>query len=407
MSFLKNHLLYCSGNEAPPLYHIFAGFSLLSSLVGRRVWIKQGIFTFYPNLYIILVGSPGGGKSTALDEAKKFVRICKTLPLSGDAMTVQALLRNMTEESEGKVNPHMKSYKYDGKIIPYAPISIFAGEFISFISMDPYGWITFLTTIYHEDVHEVKTKNKGNDLLMGPYITMLGCLTPDTQQNLLQQKVIGGGFSRRAIYVWASGRGEPIAFPEVTPEMEQAQLDCLEYGRLLQKVEPGPMVWSPEARAWYEPWYVNLRYGLRDGKIGTATTVGYYESKHVQLMKLAMLYSLSESTEKILKVEHFLTALGYLEETEKNLDKVFAGTGPNPHAGVAEKIMEILERVAKPMTSKELYKAMFREANREDIDSILHHLTATDRIMRWEAGQQGELVATIQAYREYKSQPKS
>lgn len=106
MSFLTDYLTYTSGNEAPKLFHVWSGLSVLSSLVSRRVWLQQGIFTWYPNLYVVMVGEPGNGKSTALDIAKAVIRAQKDVPLAADAMTVQALLRHMSEEG----SPCKKSF---------------------------------------------------------------------------------------------------------------------------------------------------------------------------------------------------------------------------------------------------------------------------------------------------------
>lgn len=404
-SFIANYLTYCEGNEAPALYHSLCCYSILASLVGRRVWIEQGIFTFYPNLYVVLVGSPGGGKSTALDIAKGFIRSIKNIPIAADATTVQALLRGMSEEVEGKENSCRKNFKYNGQIIEYTPMAIFAGELVSFMAMDPYGWIIFLTTVYHEDVHEVKTKNKGDDLIPGPFMNMLGCLTPDTTTDMLGQKIISSGFSRRTIYVWAAGRSGIIPWPTITDEQKACIHACKAWALQLQKITPGPMTWEPEAKKWYEEFYTKLRKDQDAGKLGTALTSSYYESKHVQLMKLASLTSLSESLDKVITLDHIQTALMVLEATEDGREKVFEGTGKNQNASVAAKILELVLRIPRLVSEKEIMRAMYHDAKREDIAGILHHLHATDRIIRFNRelnGQdQGIWVCSPEVYKEY------
>ena len=105
--------------------------------------------------------------------------------------------------------------------------------------------------------------------------------------------------------------------------------------RKLQKLS-GPMKWSDEARAFYEDWYINLRIPNDD------TVRGYYKSKHIQLLKVAMLISLSESTEMILQKSHLEFGLKLLEMAETNLIKVFQGMGRNELHAIANKAMDYL-----------------------------------------------------------------
>lgn len=408
MSFLSNYLTYTSGNEAPKLFHIWSGLSVLSSLVSRKVWLQQGIFTWYPNLYVVLVGEPGNGKSTALDIAKAAIRAQRDVPLAADAMTVQALLRYMSEEG----SPCKKSFSHPETkaIVQYHPITIFAGELVSFLSMDPHGWIVFLTTVYHEEVHEVKTKNKGDDLLNGPYVTLLGCLTPDIANNMQQQRIISTGFARRTIFVWGARSTEAVPFPEITPEMVAARDAFMAYAQELKKVK-GEFKWDPVAREWYGPWYKWLRANI--GKMSTPATAGYYESKHVQLLKTAMLISLSESTELILKLEHLQVALKFLEDTEVNLSRVFEGSGRNEDAGAALAIYEYLEKANDGVPLKRLLSTFFSQVKegRAGIDRILHHLKLSDRVVQWTAqlpgGYIADMVATVNGKKNFDAKLKN
>lgn len=395
MSFLADYLEYTGGNEAPKLFHVWSGLSVLSSLVSRKVWLQQGIFTWYPNLYVVLVGEPGNGKSTALDIAKAVIRAQRDVPLAADAMTVQALLRHMSEEK----SPCKKNFSHPvtKQIIEYTPVTIFAGELVSFLSMDPHGWIVFLTTVYHEDVHEVKTKNKGDDLINGPFVTLLGCLTPDIANNMQQQRIISTGFARRTIFVWGTRSGDAVPFPEITQAMLDAKSRFMAYAQELKKVK-GEFTWGPGAKEWYGPWYIWLRKNI--GKMSTPATAGYYESKHVQLLKTAMLISLSESTDLILRLEHLQVALQFLEQTEVHLSRVFEGSGHNENAGAAVAIYEFIEKANDAIPLKRIKTTFYAQVKDglAGIDKILHHLTSSDRLVKWTAqlgnGLSVDMVAT-------------
>ena len=66
MNLLADYLEFQSGNEVNENYHIWSAISALSALVSRRIWVNQGYFKIFGNLYVVLLGPPGNGKTTAM-----------------------------------------------------------------------------------------------------------------------------------------------------------------------------------------------------------------------------------------------------------------------------------------------------------------------------------------------------
>src|SRR5712672_2352338 len=51
--------------EAPTSYHVFSLLAAVSAATGRRVVINRGAYRLWPNLYVLLHGPSGIGKSVA------------------------------------------------------------------------------------------------------------------------------------------------------------------------------------------------------------------------------------------------------------------------------------------------------------------------------------------------------
>ena len=67
MKWLEKYLEYTEDQESPSIFHLWVGLSLISAVLGRRVWIDRGYYFLFPNLYVVLVaGSARARKSTAL-----------------------------------------------------------------------------------------------------------------------------------------------------------------------------------------------------------------------------------------------------------------------------------------------------------------------------------------------------
>jgi hypothetical protein len=368
MSFLKDYAIYTSGNEAPKVFHFWAGMMALSSIISRRVCFRLGYFDIHPNLYIVLVGTPGTKKTTAMSISKEIIRDIGDIPYSAECITKQALCKEMAEQC-------VKTFSdKTGEIVTYTPYSIFATELSHFLGMGTAKeMIDFLTTIYDERFYTTKTKNKGNDIIVGPYITMLACTTPDWIRGWMREDVITGGFSRRALFVYYNGSRERIPIPEVTQEMLEARARCIKWGKSLVNIQ-GNFDITPDALEFYKDWYKKL-------EIPQDFTGGYFESKHVQMLKSAMLIALSESHDLVLRIEHIQLALAQLGYVEANMRKVFEGVGRNELNAIASKILEIVEASGGHMPEKQLNLMMYREANAEELSKVMVHLRTTERII--------------------------
>ncbi len=392
MSFLRNYMSFTSGSEVPDNYHHWSGIYALSCIVNRQVWLDMGAYKLYPNLYVVLLGPPGNGKSLAMDTAQVLVEDIGGIKISGDAQTKESICKYMAEECTAVVT-------VDGEMLTITALCIFATELSHLLGPNSGHMIDFLTTIFSKDKRYVtKTKNKGDDVLERPFVGLIACTTQAWITTYLKSDIIGGGFTRRVIFV-----NEPIGssvadkskrrpFLVVTPEQAAARENVVRYAESLKSIA-GPFSWHPDAKTAYESWYMT-----RDIP-NDLDTLGYYKTKPNQVLKVAMLLALSESTDRILLKEHFDVAMALFESTETTLTRVFQGIGRNELNAIANKACEfILTSPAKEykdsdgkvktahfMDEKKLKAAMFRDAPGRECDDIIAHLISSEKVFRFNA----------------------
>jgi hypothetical protein len=394
MNFLDAYKLFSSGNEAPEIFHKWSAISALSSFISRRVWIDQGHFIIHPNLYIILVGDPAGGKSTAMNIARRVVRSVKGIAIAPSAITLQALTELMGDDN----GPCKKGFVHKVNGVEtreqYSHITIFANELVTLLGAEPMGMINFFTDVWDNPVFENKTKNKGHDIINGPFVTMLACMTPEVTGQMLKQAIITGGFSRRCLFVFSSQRGKPVPRPTMTMEQMEALSYLIKRGTEMQSIR-GKFEWTPEAQEWFDAWY-KTNYD-KMASVLDAATMFYYRAKDGMLLKLAMLISLARTNELILRVEDMEKALDMLNDTENSLSKVFLGAGANKQADIAGKIMSFLQTRKTPVLEKQVYTTMFQHGTRADINECLNHLVNIGEIKKFTEKLGEHIVVKVQA----------
>jgi len=368
-NFLTDYLHYTSGNEVNEHYHIWSALSALSSCVSRKVWVEMGYFRIYPWLYIVLLGPPRNGKNTALGIAKRLVREVGDIPFSAECQSAENLTGEMLEYERAYTPPN-------GVPHIYTPISIFATELSQFFIIDPVKMVQFLTTVYDQEVYDRKTNKYGHQLITGPFVSLLGCTTPDWVTSYLKTDIITGGFSRRTIFVledWTLDRRVPI--PYITPEMDLAFQRCIERGRQLKTLY-GPFQWTDDAKAWYIDWYLTR-------KITTEATCAPFDKNNSdQILKVAMLLELCKSDDLILHLDTLQLALSMLEKILVRLPDVFSGLGRNELAQVSSKLEAKLRMEARPFSLAEIKEYLWREANGMEQFQVTEHLKTIGAIVQ-------------------------
>ncbi len=373
MSFIEHYNEFCSGNESPKIYHRYAALSVLSAIVGRKIWVDQGIYTIYPNLYVIFVGEPGNGKSVAMQLAKRMVRSFDHLQVAPSSIT-----REKITEFMGKTDSICQQmFTIDSKLQTFTQLSFFANELVTLLGANAIAMVQFFTDIYDEEEFEVATKHQGCDNIKAPYITLLGCMTPEITSSLLKMQVISSGFARRCIFINSYERGEPHPRPTITPAQRAAWDACLAWGHKIKNLS-GQFKWTTEAEVFFDEWYCKKHELLKNH--GDLVTKGYIRTKDVLLLKVAMLLSVARTTERILTRELLVEGLDLLDSIEGKLSRVFDGTGRNPIADLTSRMITILEVAGKAVPVKQLRADLHAFGQRQEFDDAVLQLKTTDKI---------------------------
>lgn len=387
MSYLHDYMIYAGGSESPDMFTTWAGFTTLSAAVGRKVWLPFGEEAKYPNIYVMFVGDAGNGKSYTMAKAKRLLGEVG-LPYSGSLETPPGMWRYMS--GNPKADPPIPAPENvkrtvrwpDGVLRDVHSMTIVANEFINFISLDQQGWVSGLNDISDSDHYHYRTKNMGEDSLLGPYIVLIGALTTEVSTDLQKARIISTGLARRTLFQYGQRAfNNPCPTPTFTPEQKAARASCVEHlMRLNSNSVCGAFDWPDDVNEWWGAWY---RPHLAAVPTRNPSIRSWYATKADQVLKLAMLTSLSEGTDLKLRVPHFELAIHYLSRLEEDLPKIFGGVGRNELAGVAIKMYEFVQYLPTPVTRMKLHSQFFHHCKPpNDFDQCLDHLVNTKLVVR-------------------------
>jgi hypothetical protein len=205
-------------------------------------------------------------------------------------------------------------------------------------------------------------------------------MTPEQTGQLLKERLITGGFSRRCIFVYGRSRTEPMALLTGRPEQGEAMQRCLAHLRKV-KMFSSKYELTNDGREFYVPWYAEKHKQL--AMPHTAVFKNWLRSKDTQVIKVAMLLDIAREMTGKLTAELLQTAVSLLDATETHLNKVLSGAGKNPLAELAYKVFSRLEEAPdKLLSKKQLIAALFEDGDMEQIDKAIDYLVRTDVIAR-------------------------
>ncbi len=307
-------------NKEPPLlFRKWAGISAIASALQRKVRMELGLsLTFYPNLYIVLVGPSATGKGTAMKFASDIIEQIPTIRLSAQATSLQALIRRMKDTNLTDINTLTGDQTY------HSSLTIFSTEFTVFLGYHNQELIAALCEWY--DCHNrwvYETIARKKEEIVGVWVNLFAGTTPDAIQASLPIESIGGGLTSRIIFVVEEKRNELVVIPSKTEQDIKLQ-QMLAYDLEAITQLSGKMEYTKGFLKLYSDWcyYADTHRPLHDRKFD-----GYCGRRRKHLITLSMICCASHSDEMIMTSDDIERAIILLAEVELKMGKVFKGMG--------------------------------------------------------------------------------
>lgn len=363
---LQDYLDYTQASASPESYHIWVYLSMVSSILGKRAWVRCNYFNVYPNLYVMLTSMPGvGKKSTAMRIGRNTVKAAELEPpprFSNDSQTPQALMNELVESYRVHQTPA-------GKMYGSSPLTVVASELVSLLFNGPV-MVDFLTDIYDSDSRfEYKTKNMGELVIDNPCLNILTGITTDTFKSRIIRDATAGGFLSRSIIVYDTNIRESSAFDLPTAEQEEAHSRVIERFSQLGDVY-GEFGFSQEAIKMFKAMEKAEHIALQQPNANAE----FKSRKPINTLKAALLLAAAELKQKV-DEEDMAAAMMLMDKVEHNYGILRMSMGDHKNAEIHERVLTALGHYGqKQVEMTEVYTAFMGSADQKTIDDAIRML---------------------------------
>lgn len=362
---------------------------MIASALRRRVWLDQGHFIYTPNQYFVLVAPPGKiAKSTTIGVASKLLRELPEITFGPDSSTWQAFFEKLVQSQREEIFGDPTDLNSIRQIS--APLTLAISEFGSFLNMDEDQLVNLLINFWdgQTGVFNRTTRKDGSIDVINPLVNLIGCTTDAWMHENFKAHLLEGGLGSRVLFVHQENKRKLVAYPHLVHDATRH--DALRR-RLINDLEiiaglHGELRLDKEALAFGEAFY-----RVHNSTAPRATYFdGYHARKFVHMHKLAMLFSVAESSDMIVSVEHLRRALSFLELIEEGIaqtTQIVKSSG----SVQGERITRVRQTIKghKTITLKRLSHLLVSMLNGKEIDQALNDLVRAGEIemIREKAGK--------------------
>ena len=366
--WIESYVKCVSNTEPSRNYHLWTAVAAISSVLQRKCQLGWGTLTFYPNMYIVLVGPPAARKGTAMNLMKPMLDDLE-IKMAAEAITREALIRELKESTDTLITG-------SGKMFFHSSLTIWSQELTVFLGYQNHQLMSDLTDWYDcRNQWTYRTKNMGTDEIIGVFVNIFGATTPDLIRSTMSLDAIGGGLTSRMIFIYEENKGKVCPYPAFSKQ-EKLLYEDLKFDLGQIHMLHGQFKTSKDFLDRWIEWYVwqEANPPFRDSRFN-----GYLERRANHVMKLAMICSASKDDSMIVTSAELNRAISVIESAEVKMTKTFSGVGHMSNANVTEKIMTEIGLRGTVMFS-ELLNYFTGDVDKWSLEKTIETLTAMNYI---------------------------
>lgn len=295
----------------------------------RRVWTITAKGPTYPNLFTILVGRPGIGKSEAINGVRALIRatpvegisesVCNLAPVDVtkaslyDYLASAKVRRTCQDPADDALMKATESH-YHSAFLAVSELSDLIREHDTQLLSALHGLYDCLPFIEEERRYRADNAIK----IPRPQVSLLGGTTPATITRTFPAQAWDEGFLSRSILIYSDRHIEPDLFGEDTDSDPMATRALVDDLRRIGQIR-GRYIFTPEAIDTIKAWQKGGKLPRPDHP-----RLEHYNTRRLRhSLKLAMVAAASRSDRLLITHADFQEGLSWLVEAEQDMPKLF------------------------------------------------------------------------------------
>lgn len=324
--WLDSFVKFTEKRPTHDLFRRWVAISIIAAVLERKVWVHTLGMDLYPNLFVILVSPPGGGKTVLTEMAHRFWADLKEHYIAPSSVSRASLIDALREAERRIVQPDKEP-----PILFFNSLYIALNELGTMISVYDNEFMTTLTDLYdNKQYGERKRTRDLNFVIKAPQINLLAGTQPSYLMNTLPEGAWDQGFTSRSLFIYA-GEPEPQDLFGESALSDKLYQDLLNDLKVIGDLS-GKITFTPEAAKAIGAWH-NAKGPPRPDH----PKLTYYNVRRsVHLLKLCQVASVLRGSDLKVSEADAARALSWLLEAEMYMPDIFKAMAQGGDSKVIE-----------------------------------------------------------------------
>lgn len=374
-SFLSSYLAYTADSEVPTCFHRWAALAGIGTILERNLFIPHGHSYIYPNQYLMLIGTAGTRKSTAIKLMRSMLVKAGYTTIAAERTSKEKFLIDLSgDEVSGSAEDILDKNLFGGvDDSSIRPMAIMADEANDFFGIGNVEFLSILGSLWDWNgaPYQNRIKTGQSVAIPNPTISILSGNTPTGFSTAFPPEIIGQGFFSRLLLIYGEPNGKRIPFPTIPDSNHTANI--VNYLQRIKSYHYGRLDYTDTAKALLSVIYGSPK-AIEDLRFDS-----YYNRRFTHLLKLCIVVAASR-LEKEITENCVIEANTYLSYIESLMPKALGEFGKSRNSDVTHKILSFIE-AHDGVTLKQIIKLVSSDLDKTaDLGDIIRKLSQADKI---------------------------
>lgn len=376
--FFSQYIEYCGATEVPAVFNRWAAITGLGALLGRQYHFDHGHFHIYPNMYIMLIGSAGTRKGTAIKLMRRLLEQTGYSKFAAERTSKEKFLLDLageTDHGELLTPEQLLDQNLFGTDATKPDCEMFVAidEFNDFIGNGNIEFISMLGNMWdYHGLYKNRIKTGKSVEINNPTISIIGGNTPTGFSLAFPTEILGQGFFSRLLLIYADRTDRRITFPPPPPPEFTKRL--LELLARIKQTAIGSARLTDSAERLLDKIY-QRGYAVDDVRFES-----YSNRRFTHLLKLCVLASAARASSRM-EEKDVIYANTILSAAEHHMPRALGEFGKAKHSDVSHKIIQLAEATHTILTFKEIWKHVSNDLEKmSDLGTLLQNLVAAEKL---------------------------
>lgn len=371
-SWIESFIDFSDNLESAPLFRKWTAIGVIAAALEQKVWISTSS-AVYPNLYTILVGHPGVGKTRTIMKGREFLAQLDEFHIAPTSMKMASLVDALLASKRSIID-------LPNPMVEFHSMTLLCDEWSAFMHAYDDELVGGLTAFY--DVWPYEHHRRGKDIrikIPRPQLNILAGSTPSNLLKFMPDNAWDQGFTSRVILAFSDQRITGDDFAQTRRDLPEGMIHDL---RLIYSLQ-GEFAVSPEYQAAVNAWR-DPKGNNENPKPSHPKLVHYNTRRRTHVYKLSMVSAVDRGNELILRVEDFHKGLGWLAEAELSMPRIFEEGLSSIDGRAMDEIVDFIRRQGKPVRHHVLVREAAKRVPLHAVLKVLEVLWLSGRVSKSE-----------------------